>query len=346
MIAVGERFGRLMALHLLPRTGKGSGNCPRWYCICECGNTFVTIAGSLRNGGTRSCGCLARELKEAGGPRRTHGQSGSAEHGSWRGMLGRCRNPTDKKYPRYGGRGIQVCERWLSFENFLADMGQKPSLRHSLDRIDNDGNYEPGNCRWATDIEQANNRPVAKLLTYNGQTKPLGIWARELGIGIWALRRRLLNGWAVERALSEAVRKKAVLLVGLLFLTACSIAEGQQNFPNHGPWFRQSPDFQKSPEVQQSCVLRFDKALDRMVCVGQLAVTLSAGKQTVVSNLSVNDLSRVRCGCLLDGYEASASCNEQAAWLGRIRVTTVGKGTFTIAHSYAIGNEQVRCSLG
>jgi hypothetical protein len=106
------------------------------------------------------------------------------EHDAWRGMLARCRNPRHPSYKNYGGRGITACERWNSFENFLDDMGKRPSPKHSLDRIDNNGNYEPGNCRWATRREQANNTRMNRFVTFDGRTMTLAQWARETGIHV------------------------------------------------------------------------------------------------------------------------------------------------------------------
>jgi len=127
--------------------------------------------------------------------RERHGKSGTPEHNSWIGMRRRCCDPGNPKWPRYGGRGIKVCERWLkSFPDFLIDMGEKPSPIHSLDRIDNDGNYEPSNCRWATPKEQA--RDVRVLITCNGQTKSVTEWAALTGISRWVLQHRYHAGWS------------------------------------------------------------------------------------------------------------------------------------------------------
>ena len=114
-------------------------------------------------------------------------------------MRTRCLNPNDRYYANYGGRGIQVCERWLhSFENFLQDMGKKPTINHTLDRIDPDGNYCPENCRWATQLEQANNRTNTRMVTHNGETKSLGDWSRELGVKYFTLYSRLKRHGSIE----------------------------------------------------------------------------------------------------------------------------------------------------
>lgn len=130
----------------------------------------------------------------------------SPEYRAWKGMKERCQNPTNKSYHNYGGRNISVCERWLiSFETFFDDMGYRPSAKHSIDRINVDGNYEPKNCRWALSKEQGRNRRDTRFLTFRGQTRALTEWAEILGISRWTLWDRVVRrGWTTEQALSLA----------------------------------------------------------------------------------------------------------------------------------------------
>lgn len=159
----GLQFGRWTVVR--PRLRRGPLGEVYWLCLCECGRKRYVKAASLQSGRSQSCGCLHREVVA------THGMTGTLTFKSWESVKQRCLNPNAPDYPRYGGRGIKVCMRWQnSFENFLADMGERPSRDHSLDRIDTDGDYDPSNCRWATRSEQQSNKRPYRKVDILGQT--------------------------------------------------------------------------------------------------------------------------------------------------------------------------------
>lgn len=191
----GQRFGRLVVKSRAPVT---SHRRALWHCVCDCGGTATTISYDLHKGHTTSCGCK----------RTRHGETSTREHHVWRDLINRCHNPRCKSFHRYGARGIQVCTRWrTSYELFRADMGVRPSKDHSIERIDNEGDYTPQNCRWATRQEQANNRRTNRRITFNGETRTLTEWARHLGINRRTLFSRFGKGWPLQRALTPTKTK-------------------------------------------------------------------------------------------------------------------------------------------
>ncbi len=200
----GQRFGRYLVIGYAGKTKKDR----YWICRCDCGQTRKVKAGNIVRGTSRSCGCLSRET--TGSRVRTHGATKTAEFNIWSKMIARCTNSNNPAWINYGGRGIKVCERWMnSFSDFLADVGPRPSPKHSIDRFpDNDGNYEPGNVRWATQIEQNRNRRSNHFLTFNGITATLTEWSERTGIRKDTLRRRIAYGWSAEKALTQFVDKR------------------------------------------------------------------------------------------------------------------------------------------
>lgn len=167
-----------------------------WLCRCECGTEKAIAGNSLRTGLSNSCGSCGTK------GRRTHLMTGSPEYQSWAGMLQRVSNPKHKDYKSYGERGITVCERWHSFENFYADMGSKPSSKHSIERENNELGYGPDNCKWGSNHEQGRNKRTNRNITWNGRTQCITDWSREMGGAACGLSSRLSKGWTLERAMS------------------------------------------------------------------------------------------------------------------------------------------------
>lgn len=191
----GQVFGLVTVLSYDGKYGRNQ----KWFCRCECGVKKSMLAGTLKK--AKSCGCLNRERST------THGMSKSAEYAIWSGIIQRCYNSNRGHYCRYGGRGVTVCDRWRSsFEDFLKDMGGRPSTDCSIDRIDNSKGYSPENCRWATLAEQNRNKRNNRNLSFCGKTQCLQSWEEETGVPGGTITRRIdYLGWTVEKALSTPV---------------------------------------------------------------------------------------------------------------------------------------------
>lgn len=188
----GMKFGKLLAIARNGSRQNGPGTCPTWLCLCDCGNMKTISAPNLRSGVTQSCGCIQRR----------HGMFGTPEYSAWNSMMRRCLNKKQANYKNYGGRGITVCEKWKDFAVFFEDMGPRPSQAHSLDRINNMGNYEPSNCRWATWTQQARNKRNSRVLIVAGESATVPEWAEKTGLGRSTIKERLRRGWDPERAVT------------------------------------------------------------------------------------------------------------------------------------------------
>jgi hypothetical protein len=244
-----KKYGRLSAIRQIPNP-KQTG--ALWEFECDCGNIKVIKSQAVRLGLVVSCGCYSKELLIKN--LTTHNCSRHPNFKTWQSMISRCTKETDKDYPSYGGRGIKVCDDWLDPNKFIADMGLKPTKKHTLDRIDNNGNYEPKNCRWASPLEQSHNkrnnrnltaygetlcmaefsrkynipqttimrrlakgmtaeqiietpiRAIGETLTYNGITKKLNDWAKDLGLTRRSIKNRLLSGWEMKDIVNKPSR--------------------------------------------------------------------------------------------------------------------------------------------
>ena len=202
---VGRVFGRLTVLSRSPEIGRQGQT--RWICRCVCGTEKTIYRTSLFNGSTQSCGCLKRENNILFRNRTTHGKTHTPVYQVWTNILTRCRNKKSTRWHRYGGRGITMCERWMTFENFYADMGDPPEGME-LDRIDNDKGYSFDNCRWATRTQQANNRSNNTLIAYNGRTQTIAQWAHETGVHERTLSWRHNHGWLPPELFQPVKRRR------------------------------------------------------------------------------------------------------------------------------------------
>lgn len=194
----GRRFGKLTAQRIVSVRPKV------WECLCDCGNIRNVIGCSLVTGNTRSCGCIKKEVMTGNQINRTHGMSKTKEWKAWASIKDRCLNPNVKGYENYGGRGITMHPAWInSFESFYEHIGDAPSKKHSVDRIDNSRGYEPGNVRWATVKEQGNNRRTNVVIEFQGKSLTIAQWSEELGVPEQLLYWRQKMGWTTERMLTR-----------------------------------------------------------------------------------------------------------------------------------------------
>lgn len=196
----GQVFGKLIVLKYLGAIGKGKS--VYWECLCQCGNIKNIQGPQLRFGNHVSCGC-GRGIK--------HGMCYSSEYKSWISMKSRCYNKKNVKYPIYGERGITVCKSWLlSFNNFFADLGPKPSPKHTLERIKYNDNYDPSNCIWALPIIQNRNKRDNVVIKYNGKTMLPSDWAAETGLSANIIRARIRKGWSIQKTLTTAINTNKI----------------------------------------------------------------------------------------------------------------------------------------
>lgn len=211
-LIINKTFGRLTVLYRAKdKEKKGSGIL--YHCRCSCGKERDIPVHNLISGATKSCGCLSRELAKQRATKYTGLNSSSKLYGAWHNMLTRCLVPENSRYYDYGGRGITVCEEWKDFNNFKEwslKNGYVEGKGLSIDRINNNGNYEPLNCRWIPLSEQSFNKRSNKFITYNNETMTMKEWSLKLGINYDTLRNRFKEGWPIEKALTEPVHKRPV----------------------------------------------------------------------------------------------------------------------------------------
>lgn len=205
----GEKYGKLTVLKMVERN---SSNKVQWLCQCECGNLKKVTAGHLRSGHTKSCGCY--NLESSISANITHGGKGTRLYNIWCDMRKRCNNPSVKHYSRYGGRGISVCPEWMNDFNSFRDWSMKNGYSDNLtlDRIDNDGNYCPDNCRWATRSTQNNNTSRCHVITVNGISKNIAQWSAYLGIKRFRIDSAYKHGKDLEMYIRELIQKQNKLL--------------------------------------------------------------------------------------------------------------------------------------
>jgi len=191
----GRRFGRLLVVERAANRKKHV----YWRCKCDCGNEVEVRGDALTRGPTVSCGCYHDEIVTK------HGMWQTSIYRIWRSMLGRCENPNAHAYELYGGRGIKICDAWHDFQAFYDDIGKRPGDNYTLDRINNDGDYCPENCRWATWKQQSRNRSNNRIIEFDGERRCVSEWASITGINHGTLTQRLNRGWTAKQTLTMPV---------------------------------------------------------------------------------------------------------------------------------------------
>ena len=203
----GMRFGKLVVISRCENIEiKNHASRPAWICQCDCGNIKKVLGDALKVGKTSSCGCVRRAATSA--KNTTHGMSKTPEYNSWMLMIQRCNSAGNKNFKDYGGRGITVCSRWVSsFSNFIADMGVRPTPKHTIDRIDNSLGYYPENCKWSTRREQSQNRRSIRYFSAFGRTMSVNSWGKEIGVAPRTILARIDKlGWPIPLAVSTPAR--------------------------------------------------------------------------------------------------------------------------------------------
>lgn len=200
----GQKFGRWTVKSLDGTVGEDGNRVAVWLCLCECGNERVVRGSDLRKGASKSCGCLRGE--QLANRLRKHGLHGTDEYNIWKGIRKRCFNPNTIGFDAYSQRAPEC---WETFDEFFADMGPRPSKRHSIERIDNGKPYSKQNCRWALPAEQCRNKANNRLFTHNGETKCLADWAITAGMNPSTLLARVSAGWDFHAAITKPLRRRA-----------------------------------------------------------------------------------------------------------------------------------------
>ncbi|MBW2003019.1 MAG: hypothetical protein JRI72_00180 [Deltaproteobacteria bacterium] len=197
----GLKFNRLLVL----KQAKSKNNKRRWLCKCDCGKLVEVITYDLTRGHTKSCGCLNKEkIRKVGKSNTTHNMKKTRQYNTWSHMKSRCTNLKNKNYSKYGGRGITISKKWLTFEGFWDDMKKGYNDNLTLERIDNNKGYCKENCKWATMKIQQNNKRNNRKITYKGQTRGVYEWAEIINISPQLLHWRLKNKWPLEKALNKS----------------------------------------------------------------------------------------------------------------------------------------------